>query len=649
MGEVYRARDLKLGREVAIKILPPALVRDAEHLARFEREARLLASLNHPGIATIHGIEHGEEGPFLVLELIEGETLGERLAAGPLPLPETLEVCGQVADALGAAHDRGVVHRDLKPANIKITPEGRVKVLDFGLAKGSPFLSGSSDSVSPTVGSDAATRTGTIIGTPAYMSPEQARGKSVDKRTDMWSFGCVLYETLTGRRAFAGETVSDSLVAILEREPDWSALPSETPPSIRHLLHRCLEKDPNRRLRDAGDARLEIEDALAASPESRRAPRRRAPVALFLAIAAAVVLLLAFLLTRRGESHARIAQPKLSQLTFAEGIEESPAWSRDGTRLAYTTAVGGLRKIFLKTVPSEEDRQLTSGDFDDIQPAFSPDGQSIVFVRSRETKRRLEPGDVFGIYEGGDVWSIDVASGRETELVRNGFNPDFSPDGKQIALDASWAGPRRIWLVDAQGHNPQQLTTDQSETVDHVRPRWSPDGRRVAFQNIERTKFDVRVVDLASKSLTWITNDLYRDIDPVWSPSGRFIYFSSDRTGGLNLWRSAVSADGTPSGLPQQLTSGAGQDLEAAFSQDGRKLAFAILKQNADVWKLPVAPETGRQSGQPEKVIASSREDSRGAWSPDGKWIAFNSDRSGEMNIWLESLESGTPRQLTKG
>src|SRR5262249_8399420 len=441
---------------------------------------------------------------------------------GPLPIPEALEVCGQVADALGAAHDRGVIHRDLKPANIKITPEGRVKVLDFGLAKGSPFLSGSSDSVSPTVGSDAATRTGTIIGTPAYMSPEQARGKSVDKRTDLWSFGCVLYETLSGRRAFAGETVSDSLVAILEREPDWKALPSETPPSAEHLLHRCLEKDPNRRLRDAGDARLEIEDALAASPETQRDLRRRGPALVFLSVAIAVLLLLGFLLLRRGGTASGISPPKLAQLTFAGGIEAAPAWSRNGNRLAYTAWVGGLRKIFVKTLQSGDERQLTSGDFDDIQPAWSPDGQTILFVRARESKRRLEPGDVFGIYNDGDVWSIEVASGKETRLVQNGFNPDLAPDGKQSALDASWAGPRRIWIVDAQGHNPQQLTTDSSETVDHVRPRWSPDGRRVVFQNIERTKFDVRVVDLASKSLIWITNDLYRDIDPVWSPSGRF-------------------------------------------------------------------------------------------------------------------------------
>ncbi len=648
MGEVYRASDPSLGREVAIKLLPAGLAADREHLARFEREARLLASLNHPGIATIHGIERGGEAPFLVLELIEGETLAERLAAGPLSIPEALEVGRQIADALAAAHDRGVIHRDLKPGNVKITPEGRVKVLDFGLAKSFSVDSLSIGPESPTLTS-AATEAGVVLGTPAYMSPEQARGKGVDKRTDIWAFGCVLYEMLTRRKTFAGETVSDTVAAILEHEPDWNVLPLHTPPAVRHLLHRCLEKDLNRRLRDAGDARLEIEDSLAPLASARRVFRRRSGSLILVLSAAVAVLLLGILLARRGGTATGAPQPRLSQVTFAEGIEASPAWSLDGTRLAYTAAVRGLRKIFVKRLQTGEESRLTSGDFDDIQPAWSPDGRTVLFVRSRESGSRLEAGDVFGQYDGGDVWAIDVASGRETRFVENAFNPSFSPDGKRIALDASWAGPRRVWLVDAQGHNPQQVTTDVSEAVVHVRPRWSPDGQRIVFQNIERTKFDVRVVELPSKSLTWITNDLYQDIDPVWSASGRFIYFSSYRSGGLNLWRASIKADGTPAGLPRQLTAGAGQDIEGALSPDGRRLAFAILKQNADLWKLPVSPETGQPTGEPAEVIATTREDSRGAWSPDGKWIALNSDRSGEMNIWLHSLGDGSTRQLTKG
>src|SRR2546428_4045852 len=242
MGEVYRAKDTKLHRDVAIKVLPDLFAKDPERLARFEREAHVLAALNHPHIAAIYGLEEANGSQFLILELVEGETLAERLKAGPLPLTETLTIARQVADALEAAHEKGIIHRDLKPANIKVTPGGVVKVLDFGLAK----ATGELQSPTMTVGS---TQEGTILGTAAYMSPEQARGQAVDKRTDIWAFGCVLYEMLTGHVAFPGETVSDTIVAILEREPDWAALPATTPPMVARLLKRGLEKDPKRRVR----------------------------------------------------------------------------------------------------------------------------------------------------------------------------------------------------------------------------------------------------------------------------------------------------------------------------------------------------------------------------------------------------------------
>ncbi len=269
-------------------------------------------------------------------------------------------------------------------------------------------------------------------------------------------------------------------------------------------------------------------------------------------------------------------------------------------------------------------------------------------MRSRQPGRKLEPMDVFGPYEGADIWSLDVSTGKETPLIENAANPSHSPDGKRIAFDASWAGPRRIWIADERGHNPQQATSDASEALAHTRPRWSPDGSRIIFQNIERTKFDLRVVDLASKALSWVTNDYVQDICPVWSPSG-FVYFTSYRSGGMNIWRVAVTARGEPVGPLQQLTTGAGQDVGVAISRDGRKLAFSILRQNADIWRLPVSPATGRPAGSPEKVIATTREDSRGAWSRDGKEIVFNSDRSGEMNVWLLSLADGSVRQVTSG
>lgn len=263
MGEVYRARDTRLGREVAIKILPDTLSGDPDRIARFEREARLLASVNHPGIAAIYGAEESDSLRYLVLELVPGETLTEKLATGPLSVTEALEICGQIAEALEAAHEKGIVHRDLKPSNVKVTPEGKVKVLDLGLAKAMDIKSSAENtSQSPTAVLDQ-TRPGVILGTAEFMSPEQARGKPVDKRADIWAFGCILYETLSGKRAFQGDTVSDVLVSILTSEPDWGALPEETPPRIRELLSRCLQKDPNRRLRDIGDARIEIDQALA--------------------------------------------------------------------------------------------------------------------------------------------------------------------------------------------------------------------------------------------------------------------------------------------------------------------------------------------------------------------------------------------------
>ena len=651
MGEVYRARDPRLGREVAIKVLPEAYVEDTDRLARFDREARSLASLNHPNVGAIYELEEAAGLRFLVLELVPGETLDERLAGGPLPLDEALRTASQIAEALEAAHEKGIVHRDLKPGNVKLTPEGRIKVLDFGLAKTLPEAPASGDGTrSPTLGADG-TRSGVILGTPAYMSPEQARGRTIDKRTDIWAFGCLLYEMLSGRKAFGRDTVSDTLVAILEKEPDWSALPSSTPELILRLLGRCLEKDASRRLRDAGDARLEIEAAaaVAAARESAtRPPQAGASRSVASRSLANLLRPIASLWRSPSapEPSAVRSQPRLSQLTFAEEIEGSPEWSPAGDRVAFSREGGAVRRIFVKDLATQQESPLTHGPFDDCQAAWSPADGRVLFTRSQEPDRKLEPVDVFGQYEGADIWTIDPGTGRETRLIANAANPSFSPDGRRIAFDSSWAGPRRIWIADERGHNPQQATSDISEALVHVRPRWSPDGRRIVFQSIERTKFDIRVCDTESKSLTWVTNDYFQDICPIWS--GNFIYFSSHRSGGMNLWKIPVSADGSPTGLLQQLTTGAGQDIEAAISGDGKRLVFSIVKQNADLWRLPLS-DTGQPRGVPEKLVATTREDSRGAWSTDGREIAFNSDRSGEMNIWAQALPDGPARAVTRG
>lgn len=632
MGEVYRALDTKLGRDVAIKILPQAFSNDPEKLSRFQREARILASVNHPNISSIYSLEDMDGQSFIVLELVSGSTLAELIEEGTLATKQALSICSQIAIAVEAAHEKGIIHRDLKPANVKITPEGAVKVLDFGLAKliSAESSAGELSMLGTISGNETAL--GAVVGTVAYMSPEQTRGKALDKQTDVWSFGCVLFETLSGQKPFQEETISDLIVAILMKEPDWRTLPDSIPDKVKDLIHRCLQKEMRARIHSMYEVHVELEEILKGElPNS---------VASFKNTAGKTRRI------KQSRQPSRISiysHPVLSQLTISGGIHEFPAWSPDGKRIAYCKKVGGFKKIFAMDIESATETQLTTGYFDDIQPAWSPSGDSLLFVRSNQPQGKMQPGDVFGMYSNGDILHLDLFTGKEQTFLDNAFNPSFSPDGKLVAVDASWAGPRRIWIVNSQGSNPQQVTTDVSETPNHVIPRWSPDGKKIVFQNMERTRFDIKTVDIRSKKIDWVTNDLYQDLNPVWS--GDFIYFSSYRSGGLNLWRIAATGKGSP----QQLTIGAGQDVQLAVSPDGKQLAFTILRQNADIWKLPVSSASGKTTGNPSSVVASTREDSRGAWSPDCNQIAFNSDRNGDMNIWTYSFAEDAYKQLTKG
>ena len=368
------------------------------------------------------------------------------------------------------------------------------------------------------------------------------------------------------------------------------------------------------------------------------------------AAALAVALALALARTRSGPpAPVSLSQPRLSQVTISEGVESAPAFSRDGLRLAFVSEADGLRGIVVKRLDDGQERRVAGAGYDSLQPAFAPDGRTLAFVRARQAGARLEPGDVFGSHVDGDVWTVELETGRETRLLQNAFNPSYSPDGSQLAVDASWAGPRRLWVTDAHGRNPQQATSDASEAAAHLRPRWSPDGKRLVYQHLEHTRFDVHVVDLASQAATPLTSDPTLDIQPVFAPSGRFVYFSSHRGGGLNIWRLPLSPDGRPAGRLEQVTTGAGQDVEAAFADDGGRLAFAILRQNADLYRLPLEADATRAAGPPERIVSTTREDSRGAWSPDGRQVAFNSDRAGDMNIWLHALQGGAERALTKG
>jgi len=615
MGVIYRARDVRLNRDVALKMLPENRVADSGAIARFRFEAQAASALNHPHILTIYDIGETEEATprrFIAMEYIAGETLRARIGRRH-DVGETVELLIQIAEGLAKAHEADIVHRDLKPDNIMITADGYAKILDFGLAKLSDPNRIDPDATTPIAPN---TEPGLLIGTPQYMAPEQLQGGTADSRTDMFAFGAVAYEVLSGRRAFAGAGLAETVHQITAVDPPpLRTLDERVPPELQRVVSRCLAK----------------------RPEARYATMRE------------VVAELKRVRERMRETTRRF--PRLVQLTFARAVEQFPALSPNGRQLVFAREIGRVRKLILSEPAESSERQLTRGECDDIHPAWAPDGATLLFVRAAEAGARFEPADVFGRYADlrGDVWSLELESGRETCMIENAFNPAWSPDGTRIAFDASWSGPRRIWIADARGRNAQQLTTDDSEATAHVRPRWSPDGMQIVFQNIEGTKSDVRVTDLRTRDIRWVTNDFVMDVHPVWSFDGASIFFSSYRTGGINIWTIPIDIDGSPAGPMQQITAGPGHDVDLDVPRSGERLVFAILRQNAEMWRLPVDPATGDAAGAPEQVVAGSRENTRGAWSADGSQIAFGSDRGGEMNLWLLSTRDGKTRRLTSG
>ena len=452
MGEVYRARDERLHRDVAIKVLPEAVARDSERLARFEREAHVLAALNHPHIAAIHGVEEGEGIRALVLELVPGETLAERIAAGPIPVDEALAIARQIADALEAAHARGIVHRDLKPANVKITPDGGVKVLDFGLAKALSADGVAPDATSSPTLTAQATQAGVVIGTAAYMSPEQARGRPVDKRSDVWSFGAVLYEMLTGRRCFEGETVSDVLAAVLRQDPDWSRLPPETPGGVPVLLRRCLERDPRQRLRDLGDAWILV-DAAAAPGPAPATPRARRGLPLGLAAAPIAVALAAGFLAARRFATPRAAPPGVavhSVVPLPAGTRltgwASPvlAISHDGRTLAFVAEKEGERgMLWIYRLDTGEARVVPDSSSAE-GPFFSPDGQWLGFATNVSGEAANGTGA---------VRKFSLATGLTQVVARipDYYGGSWGDDGSIVVAPSTTEG---LWRIPADGGSP---------------------------------------------------------------------------------------------------------------------------------------------------------------------------------------------------
>jgi Tol biopolymer transport system component len=629
MGEVYRARDTRLNRDVAVKVLPELFLSDPERLARFEREAQLLASLNHPHIAQIYGVEvqgpstgSGQAVHALVMELVEGDDLTQRSARGPVPVEEALPIARQIADALEAAHERGIIHRDLKPANIKVRDDGVVKVLDFGLAKAlDPASVGRDFSPavlnSPTVTSPA-TQLGVILGTAAYMAPEQAKGKAVDKRADIWAFGCVLYEMLTGRRPFDGETITDVLAAVVTRQPDWGALPAATPAAIVHLLTRCLEKDPKNRLRDIGEARVALSEPtlLASADTTARAETRRWwPVASAFAVIAAGVA--GYSLARNTD--AAISRPLITsfaQLTDQPGVERQPTISPDGKTVVYVSAVRGNSDLYLLRVGGRKALPLTEESLEnDYAPAFSPDGTRIAFRSERA---------------GGGVFVMEATGESVRRVTDMGYDPRWSPDGKEllvaderVADPMSRASVSALWAV-----NVADGTRRRVAKGDAVGGRWSPSGRRIVYWGIQKApQRDIAIVAAdgsEAESPHWITSDAALDWSPTWSPDGKHVYFGSSRGGTMNLWRMAVDeAIGRAQGEPEPVTTPAAWSGSFEFSADGRSLVFADLDERTTIWSAAFDPVQGVLTSQPRQALHGRAIQSIDL-SPDGQTIVFS-------------------------
>ncbi|MFN7964066.1 MAG: protein kinase [Acidobacteriota bacterium] len=682
MGEVYRARDTKLGREVAIKVLPAGVAQDPERLARFKREAQLLASLNHSNIAAIYGLDESGDTLFLVLELVEGEDLADRLKRGAVSLDDALAIAKQIAEALEEAHDKGLVHRDLKPANVKLTPDGKVKVLDFGLAKAYASDSsnaGSFDTDNSPTRAHAATVAGMILGTAAYMAPEQARGKAVDKRADIWAFGVVLYEMLTGSKLFDGETVSDTLAAVLTRPLDTKSLSTTTPPALRRLLRRCLERNPRNRLHDIADARIVIEDLLAGRIEEEDAsvsatPRettRRAtgPANLLWLVAGLALGTLAVIGLERTLFAPKPSRPIFVRSLTYSGTSDDPSMSSDGRIVAFASDRDGTRRIWLKQLATGEEVALTAGP--DAQPRISPDGSSLLFGRAAEV--------------ANDLFRVPLVGGEPRRLARNVADADWSPDGQRVVIARDLGDRGQLILIPADG-GAEKLLLEKPEAIGAV--AWSPDGRLISFDTFSRVNSVAHKALMTIEVATGAVHEVYRfpaggrATPPCWDGNDTLLFAWSPSqaargeillqrlTLGSTTPRSVFSFSSMPrrvelagpgalvfdnGAAPQNLfeltdhhelgralTKGPTIDRQPAFSPDGLRVVFNSDRSGSlDLWSLELA------SGAVRRLTFDAADDWDPHWTPDGKHLIWSSNRTGHFEIWIAETDGSGARQVT--
>jgi serine/threonine-protein kinase len=630
MGEVYRARDTKLGRDVALKLLPGAFAEDAERLARFTREAQVLASLNHPNIASLYGVEEGA----LVMELIEGSTLAEYAGAAHRSVGEVLSMMRQVAEALEYAHGKGVIHRDLKPANIKVTPEGRVKVLDFGLAKALGGMVAGVGGSSATI-TISATMPGAIMGTAAYMSPEQARGLTVDKRSDVWSFGVILYELLSGRRAFAENTVQESIAAILKDDPDWTALPTDTPGSIRRLLRRCLLRDRRHRLRDIGDAVIEIDEA-AATPEEE-APLTGKPVAsknVFAWTMFAVGLLaaaLSALVVWRANRPVDFPMVRLNVDLGPDavaGTNTTVVISRDGRRLVFPVRGADGKQQLATRLMDEAQPTVLAGTEDAIDPFFSPDGEWL------------------GFFAGGKLKKISVHGGIPVVLCV-ASNPRGASWGEDHSIIAALNLAGGLSRVPDNGGTPQIITKLRPDEQSHRWPQVLPGGSLVLFTApkhlIRDDNADIEILSLKTGQVTVVFRGGYFG---RYLPSGRLLYMHQGVLFAVKIDLDRLAVLGSPTPLGENPAAnpltGAGQfDFSQASSRPGI-FAYLAGPGSAQKWRV----DWLEASGKTRPLISTPGVYTIPRFSPDGKKLAFI-DVDGTPNVY--DLERETTTRIGPG
>jgi len=641
MGEVYRARDLTLGREVAIKVLPEDVATDRDRLRRFEQEARAAAALNHPNILAIYGFSPAEEkAPYLVCELLQGQALRERLQQGAMPVRNAVEIGLQTAKGLAAAHSRGIIHRDLKPENIFLTRDKVVKILDFGLAKVSAPLSAGRQSALATA---SITEPGVVLGTVGYMAPEQVRGEAVDQRSDIFSLGAILYELLTGGHAFQGKTSADIMSAILKEEPaELTSAAPNIPPALTRIVHRCLEKDPADRFQSARDLAFNLEllsrgessSTAAMALPAKRARRVLAPLLVSLAVMAAAAA--GFFAGRGpGQQAGESAPVQLKRLTDFVGMEEFPALSPDGKSLAFTADIGGRRQVWVRLLSGGPPLEVTHDEADHLYPRWSPDSSSLIYFSPS-----LEPDGE------GKIWQIPALGGTARPLVTTIGGADLSHDGKHIAYFQANQGTLELEVADPDGSNPHRLAALAPE-YNYSYLRWSPDDKKLGFQRGRTFDYDVLYIPAAGGEPQPVTRDGTPLEGFAWLPDSSGVVYSSSRGDTvlylrtMNLWSVEIGGKNL-----RQLTFGETSYNSPDVDRQGNVVASRRQIQ-LDIWRYPVDGDPMENVHRGVQITQQTGRVETPSAAPGDRELVYLSDIGGHGNLWVRNLETQQDRQLT--